>query len=166
MSDGRSDNPDRWGCFMLGTYIKLLLMALFWGGTFIAGRRLAQEVGPFSGAFLRFLVASVFLAAMTLRAEKRLPLPKRGHLIPLFLMGMTGIFLYNVFFLKGLKLIEAGRASIIIANNPIFIAIMSALIFHDRLNLLKVAGILISVSGAVTVITHGEFLAGLGGDLG
>ena len=151
---------------MLGTYIKLLLMALFWGGTFIAGRRLAQEVGPFSGAFLRFLVASVFLAAMTLRAEKRLPVPKRGHLIPLLLMGMTGVFLYNVFFLKGLKLIEAGRASIIIANNPIFIAIMSALVFHDRLNLLKVAGILISVSGAVTVITHGEFLSGLGGGLG
>lgn len=151
---------------MLSTYIKLLLMAFFWGGTFIAGRRLALEVGPFSGAFLRFLVASVFLAAITLRAEKGLPAPKPGHLIPLFLMGMTGIFLYNVFFLKGLKLIEAGRASIIIANNPIFIAIMSALIFRDRLNLLKVAGILISVGGAVTVITRGEFLSGLGGGLG
>jgi drug/metabolite transporter (DMT)-like permease len=151
---------------MLSTYIKLLLMALFWGGTFIAGRRLAMEVGPFAGAFLRFLVASVFLAAMTLRAEKRLPLPKRSHLIPLFLMGMTGVFLYNVFFLKGLKLIEAGRASIIIASNPIFIAVMSALIFHDRLNRLKVAGILISVSGAVTVITRGEFQSGLGAGVG
>jgi len=151
---------------MLSTYIKLLLMALFWGGTFIAGRRLALEVDPFSGAFLRFLVASFFLVAIALRMEKRLPLPRRGHLIPLFLMGMTGIFLYNVFFLKGLKLIEAGRASIIIANNPIFIALMSALFFRDRLNLLKVAGILISVSGAVTVITRGEFLAGLGGGFG
>jgi drug/metabolite transporter (DMT)-like permease len=151
---------------MLSTYIKLLLMALFWGGTFIAGRRLAMEVGPFAGAFLRFLVASVFLVAMTLRAEKRLPLPKRSHLIPLFLMGMTGVFLYNVFFLKGLKLIEAGRASIIIASNPIFIAVMSALIFHDRLNRLKVAGILISVSGAVTVITRGEFQSGLGAGVG
>jgi drug/metabolite transporter (DMT)-like permease len=151
---------------MLSTYIKLLLMALFWGGTFIAGRKLAAEVGPFCGAFLRFFVASVFLVAMMLRTEKGLPVPKRGHLIPLFLMGMTGIFLYNVFFLKGLKLIEAGRASIIIANNPIFIAIMSALIFRDRLNLLKAAGILISVCGAVTVITRGDFSAGLGGGLG
>ncbi len=151
---------------MLITYIKLLLMAVFWGGTFIAGRRLAAEVGPFSGAFLRFLIASIFLVAFTFRIERRLPLPKQRHLIPLFVMGMTGVFLYNVFFLKGLKLIEAGRASIIIANNPIFIAVMSALIFGDRLNLLKVAGILVSVSGAVTVITRGEFLAGLGGGVG
>jgi drug/metabolite transporter (DMT)-like permease len=151
---------------MLSTYIKLLLMAVFWGGTFIAGRKLAMEVGPFSGAFLRFLVASLFLVAVTLGMEKKLPLPKRRHLLPLFLMGMTGVFLYNVFFLKGLKLIEAGRASIIIANNPIFIALMSALIFRDRLNLLKVIGILISVGGAVTVITRGEFLAGMSGGFG
>jgi drug/metabolite transporter (DMT)-like permease len=151
---------------MLSTYIKLLLMAVFWGGTFIAGRKLAMEVGPFSGAFLRFLVASLFLVAVTLGMERKLPLPKRRHLLPLFLMGMTGVFLYNVFFLKGLKLIEAGRASIIIANNPIFIALMSALIFRDRLNLLKVIGILISVGGAVTVITRGEFLAGMSGGFG
>lgn len=151
---------------MLSTYIKLFLMAVFWGGTFIAGRRLAMEVGPFTGAFLRFLVASVFLVAFTWGMEKKLPLPKRRQLIPLLLMGMTGVFLYNVFFLKGLKLIEAGRASVIIANNPIFIALMSALIFRDRLNPLKVVGILISVGGAVTVITRGDFPAGLGGGFG
>ncbi len=151
---------------MVYTYLKLLLMAVFWGGTFIAGRRLAMEVGPFSGAFLRFLVASIFLVAFTLRIERRLALPKPHLLFPLFLMGMTGIFLYNVFFLKGLKLIEAGRASIIIANNPIFIAILSALIFRERLNLMKVTGILISVAGAITVITRGDFVSGLGGGFG
>lgn len=151
---------------MVSTYLKLLLMAFFWGGTFIAGRKLAMEVGPFCGAFLRFLVASIFLAAFALRMEKPLRLPRRKHLVTLFLMGMTGIFLYNVFFLKGLKLVEAGRASIIIANNPIFIALMSALIFHDHLNILKVAGILISVSGAVIVVTRGQVLAGLGAGFG
>lgn len=152
--------------FMFSTYLKLFLMAVFWGGTFIAGRRLAMEVGPFSGAFLRFLIASICLVAFTFHFERRLPLPGKRQLIPLFLMGMTGVFLYNVFFLKGLRLIEAGRASIIIANNPIFIAIMSALIFRDRLNPLKVAGILISVTGAVIVITRGQLSAGLGGGFG
>jgi drug/metabolite transporter (DMT)-like permease len=146
---------------MVATYLKLFLMAVFWGGTFIAGRRLALEVGPYSGAFLRFLIASACLLALTLRIEGKMPRPRKGQLLTLLLMGLTGVFLYNVFFLKGLKLIEAGRASIIIANNPIFIAVMSALIFRDRLNGLKVAGILISVTGAVVVITRGELSAGL-----
>jgi drug/metabolite transporter (DMT)-like permease len=151
---------------MFTTHLKLFMMAAFWGGTFIAGKRLAMEVGPYSGAFLRFLVASICLVAITLRMEKRLPRPGKEQLLPLLLMGLTGVFLYNVLFLKGLKLIEAGRAAIIIASNPIFIAIVSALVFRDRLNPLKVSGILISVAGAVTVITRGQFLAGLGGGLG
>ena len=41
-------------------YLKLLLTAVFWGGTFVAGRSLAQNVGPYSAAFLRFAVASAF----------------------------------------------------------------------------------------------------------
>ena len=146
--------------------IKLLLMAMFWGGTFIAGRKLALEVGPFSGAFMRFLVASVLLAGIMLRSERRFALPGKSQIIPLFLMGMTGIFLYHFFFLKGLRIIEAGRASIIIANNPIFIALFAALIFGDRLSLIKGAGILLSVAGAVTAITRGNLLAGLSGGFG
>jgi drug/metabolite transporter (DMT)-like permease len=151
---------------MLATYVKLLLMAVFWGGTFIAGKVLSQSVGPFSGSFLRFAVASLFLAALTLKMERRLTLPSPRNLVLLSVMGMTGVFAYNVFFLKGLKLIEAGRASIIIANNPIFIALMAAVFFRERLNFLKIAGILISVSGAVTVITRGDPGALLVGDIG
>jgi drug/metabolite transporter (DMT)-like permease len=150
----------------MSIYVKLVLTSVFWGGTFIAGRKLAFEVQPFSGAFLRFFVASIFLTAIAARVEKGLTRPVRKHLFLLFLMGMTGIFLYNVLFLKGLKLIEAGRASILIANNPIFIALMSALVFRERLNLLKILGILISVAGAVTVITRGDFLTGIGAGFG
>lgn len=147
-------------------YAKLLLTAVFWGGTFIAGRVLAEHVGPFTGAFLRFAVACVFLLALTLRAEKGLPLPPRRDLLPLLLMGLSGIFGYNYFFLKGLKFVEAGRASIIIACNPIAIALMAALIFRERLTLLKVGGILVSIAGAVTVITRGSFDLVLGGGFG
>ena len=53
------------------TYLKLLLTAFFWGGTFIAGRSLAGLVGPFSAAFLRFAVASVFLAGSPSRPMNR-----------------------------------------------------------------------------------------------
>jgi drug/metabolite transporter (DMT)-like permease len=151
---------------LLSTYLKLLLTAVFWGGTFIAGKNLAQHVGPLTGAFLRFLVASVLLTALTLRQEKKLILPRCNTLLRLLLMGMTGIFLYNFFFLKGLKLIEAGRASIIVATNPIFITLVTAVFFRERLNLLKLAGILVSVAGAVTVITRGELATAIGGNFG
>ena len=54
-------------------YVKLLFTAVFWGGTFIAGRILAAEVAPFSASFLRFAVATVCLAVITWRIEERFP---------------------------------------------------------------------------------------------
>jgi drug/metabolite transporter (DMT)-like permease len=138
-------------------YLKLFLMAVFWGGTFIAGKVAAQRVGPFSAAFLRFAIASVLLCLVAVRLEGRLPALRRHQLLPVFLLGMTGVFAYNVFFFKGLKLIEAGRAAIIIANNPICIALFSALLFRERLTPLRLTGILISISGALLVITRGDW---------
>ena len=138
-------------------YVKLLLTAIFWGGTFIAGKIIAQRVGPYSAAFLRFAIASVFLCLTAIKMEGRLPALRLRHLFPIFLLGMTGVFAYNVFFFKGLKLIEASRASIIIANNPIFIALFSALLFRERLTSARLAGILISIAGAVLVITRGDW---------
>ncbi len=137
-------------------YVKLLLTAFFWGGTFIAGRQVAATVGPFSASFLRFAVASVFLLVFTWKIEGKIPIITRRQIIPALLLGMTGVFAYNVLFFKGLQLIEAGRAAVIIANNPVFIAIFSALLFKERLNWIRSTGILISVTGAIVVISRGH----------
>lgn len=147
-------------------YLKLVLTAIFWGGTFIAGRVVAQRVSPFSAAFFRFAIASACLLAYLLWKERRLPsVPKRQWGL-LLLLGLTGIFAYNVFFLKGLKLIEAGRASVIVANNPILIALLSAYFFKDRLTPTRLAAIALSVSGAILVITHGNPLSIAQGGIG
>ena len=147
-------------------YCKLLLTAVLWGGTFIAGRNLAGHVGPYSAAFLRFLTASVFLLLFTVKSEGRLPRLERGQLLPVFLLGMTGIFTYNVFFFKGLALIHAGRASLIVATCPVFITVLSALIFRERITWNKGIGVVLSVSGALIVISRGDlstiFASGLG----
>jgi len=147
-------------------YIKLLLTAVFWGGTFVAGRSLVQNVGPFSAAFCRFAVASLILIVLTWKTEGKIPVLKKGQILPVLLLGFTGVFSYNLFFFKGMKLIEAGRAAIIIANNPIFIAIFSAVFFKEKLNALKITGILLSVSGAVIAISRGDVQQILQGGLG
>lgn len=137
-------------------YAKLLLTAFFWGGTFIAGRSLSENIGPFSASFLRFLIASFFLILFCTKIEGGFPDIKKRQVPGLILLGLTGIFAYNVFFFKGLKLIEAGRASLIIANNPVFITLLSACLFKEKLSGLKLGGISISVFGALVVISKGN----------
>ncbi len=127
---------------------------------------MAKDVGPFAASFLRFAIASVFLLFITWRVDGKLPAIKRAQIIPVILLGMTGVFAYNVLFFKGLKIIEAGRASLIIANNPIFITLFASYFFKEKLNPIKVTGIIISVIGAIIVISRGNFIEFLNGNVG
>jgi drug/metabolite transporter (DMT)-like permease len=147
-------------------YLKLLLTAIFWGGTFVAGRLVAQNMGPYSIAFLRFTIASALLLLLTWRIEGKLPRPRSPQIIPVILLGITGIFIYNAMFFKGLKMIEASRASLIIATCPIFITICSAIFLKEKINLAKSLGIAVSVCGAIIVISEGNIGRVLEGGLG
>ena len=141
---------------MIQIRIKLFLTAIFWGGTFIAGRVVTKHMGPFSAAFLRFFIASVFLVAFTWKTERKIPLLTQRQMLFLTLLGLSGIFAYNYFFFSGLKSVHAGRAAIIIANNPIFISLFSVIIFREKVTSLKVMGILLSVSGAIWALSRGD----------
>ncbi len=147
-------------------YFKLLLTALLWGGTFVAGRMLSAAVLPCSASFLRFALAAVLLLIMTGILEGKFPLLQKKQIIPVILLGLTGVFTYNIFFFSGLKIISAGRASLIIATNPIFITLLSALFFKEKLNPIQIAGICLSVSGALIVISKGDFAQILNSGLG
>jgi drug/metabolite transporter (DMT)-like permease len=148
------------------TYIKLFMTAVFWGGTFIAGKIVAKDALPFCASFLRFAIASVFLVLITLRVEGKLHKIDRSLLIPICLLGLTGVFAYNAFFFKGLQTIDAGRAALIIALNPVMISFFSAIFFKEELTIIKIIGILLSVTGALTVVSRGNPLHLFQGHLG
>ena len=141
-------------------------MAILWGGTFIAARVVAQDVGPFSASFLRFAIASIFLVFITIRLEGKIPRLKKHQILPVILLGMTGVFAYNFFFFSGLKTVTASRASIVIAMNPIFIALFAYTFFKEKLTGINVVGILLCVSGAIIVISKGNPLGIIQGGLG
>jgi drug/metabolite transporter (DMT)-like permease len=147
-------------------YLKLIMTAIIWGGTFVAGRVLAREVGPFSAAFLRFVVASALLYGFVLQSHGKLPPLKRNQILPAVLLGFTGIFSYNYCFFSGLQTVTASRASLIIATNPVVIALFAAVLFREKLTLYKLLGIVLSVSGAFTVISHGHPLQVVHGGVG
>lgn len=137
-------------------YVKLLATAFLWGGTFIAGRALAGHVTPASAAFLRFAVATLCLHLLAWRIDGGLPRLRPGQAVGVALAGLTGVFSYNLFFFTGLTHLSAGRASLIIATNPVCIALASAALFGERLHGPRIAGILLSATGAMVVITRGR----------
>ena len=148
------------------TYLKLLAVACFWGGTFVAGRFLAGAAHPVSAAFFRFAIASTCLLLAVWKVEGRLPKLDLRQTLTVAALGLTGVFAYNLFFFNGLTLIGAGRAALIIALNPVAITLCSALIYREKLPLSRMLGIPLSVFGALVVITRGHPLMILSGGIG
>ncbi|VVO42824.1 DMT family transporter [Pseudomonas fluorescens] len=133
-------------------YLKLAAVTMIWGGTFVAGRFLADSLNPLLAASLRFLLAS--LALLLFMAVARIPLarPNRKQWLQLMVLGFFGIFFYNLCFFYGLQYINASRASLIVALNPAVIALASWLLFQERLSRVKLFGIGICLAGAGLVI--------------
>ncbi|MCW6038259.1 DMT family transporter [Spirulina subsalsa FACHB-351] len=137
-------------------YFKLVATAIIWGGTFIAGRIVVQALHPFSAAFCRFALASFCLVLLTYHVEQKLPRVRWSQVIGLVVLGLSGVFAYNTFFFWGLQTTPASRASLIIALNPIAVALASAIFLRYRLSSLQIFGILLSFSGAAFIIAQGN----------
>lgn len=151
-------------------YAQLVASMALWGGTWIAGRVLAQSLHPMSSALLRFVLASAYLLLVCRKTDGRFPRLEKDQLLPVCFLGLTGVFLYSIFFFNGLRSVPAGRAALIVACIPVCIAAASALLYKERFGPQRVCGTLLSLFGVSVVIADGNPLALLqggvnGGDL-
>ena len=132
--------------------LMMIAVAFIWGGTFIAGRQLAVEVPPLLSAFFRFFIACIVLSFFSPPKRKHIQLIKEQHWKRIFLMGLAGVFFYNICFFYGFQFISASRGSLIVALNPAVIGLVSFLFFKEKIGFIRWLGIIISLIGVSIVI--------------
>ena len=137
-------------------YAKLVLMALFWSGVFPAIRIVLESLGLFSSVFLRFSAAALVLLALLWWREGRLRRLTPREAVLVVGLGLLGIAVYNSLFTAGLSLVEASRAALIVPTNPAFTALFAAWLLKERIGRARVAGITLSVMGALWVLCRGD----------
>jgi drug/metabolite transporter (DMT)-like permease len=148
------------------TYVKLVLTMFFWGGTWVAARIVVQEVPPLAAAVWRFLFALVTLLAFLLWHYRRLMPLTRREFWQVLALGATGIFLYNVCFMFGMRHIAAGRGALVVALNPVIVTLGAWLVLGEAMTRVKALGSALALLGCLTVIGKGSPLAPLAGDVG
>lgn len=139
----------------ISVYVRLALVAVAWGGTFIAGRSLAG-VAPMFSACLRFVLASAALSLFLLLSGKGFRRVNVRQAIVVTLLGFCGIFSYSFFFFSGLQYISASRAALIVALNPAVMTLIAYLFYRERVTALKVLGIVLCFCGVALVVGGGE----------
>ena len=147
-------------------YSKLVLVAIIWGGTFIAGRVAATEMPAPTAALWRYLIACGALLLLSWRLEGGLPVLSRQQWVGVILLGMTGVAAYNLLFMFGLERVPASRGSLIMAFNPVATLLGAALFLGEPLTRYRVAGILLALLGVSIVLGHGHPLQLFTGHVG
>lgn len=106
---------------------------------------------PFAFNALRFPIASVALLAVLL-ARGALIMPDLEDVPRVIVLGLLGNVVYQVGFIIGIDRTLAGNASLLLATTPIWTAVLSAGVGHERLKGAFWLGLMGAITGMVLVV--------------
>ncbi|WVX84051.1 DMT family transporter [Niallia oryzisoli] len=136
-------------------YVLLLLTCLFWAGNFVVSKSLVEHASPVILTTLRWMIAVVCLVPLVWWKEKKL-LPPRNALVPLFLMGLTGVVLFNLLQFLALEQTTATNVGLISTLNMISIAVCSFVFLKEKINRLQFVSMIFSLFGVLLVLSKGK----------
>ncbi|WP_214484336.1 DMT family transporter [Bacillus sp. SM2101] len=132
-------------------YTKIFLAMAIVGSSVVFGKLIISSFPVFLASELRFLVATIILVPFLLLQEKQFPSIRLKDLFILFFQAFTGVFLFNIFMLYGLKYTTAIEAGIITSTLPAVIGLVSFLFLKERLSRTKGLGIIFAVLGVLLI---------------
>ncbi|MBE7102519.1 DMT family transporter [Bacillus cereus] len=138
-------------------YAQLLGFAIFTGGTFNASKYAVQYFEVIHIAAWRFGIAAlVMLCLLKIRKDFEKEVWKQNFVYYL-LLGIVGVFGFNVFFFLGMKNTEAINGSLIMATNPLVTTLLASVILREKIVKRQAIGMLLALLGVVFVLTQGSF---------
>jgi drug/metabolite transporter (DMT)-like permease len=164
----------------------LLSMVLIWAGNYSLVKAVVSEIPPLAFNALRLAVASAVFGAGWLVSLRLDPVARRGGvsgaaasvlstrtrlsrrdwavIAGLSLVGHCG---YQLCFITGIARTTAANSALISGGSPVAIALLSALVGHERISRVHWLGAALSLAGIYLVAGRGARLDGssLGGDL-
>ena len=135
----------------------LCLAMLGWAGNTIAGRLSTGEISPMMVVSLRWFIITLFLLLLLNKGIANSFIAIKGKILWLLLMGGLGMTCFNSLFYIAAQNTSAINLGIIQGVMPAIILIGSVLFFKERVNIVKLFGLLISFFGVVIVVSKGDF---------
>lgn len=134
-------------------HLKLLFVAIVWGFSWSAGRILAQDIAPISGAWMRYVIAlACFFLYLKMTDNWRIPTKMEWKRI--IIIGFFSTFVYQALFMYGMKFTAAGDASLMITFNPIFTALLAVPFLDEKMNWRLATGLICGLIGVIILFLY------------
>lgn len=137
-------------------YIFLVLSVLFWSGNFITGRYISSSIEPMQLSFYRWFFVLILLLPYILINYKNLIRGFKKDSLLLIVFGAFGIAGFNTFLYYGLQTTTATNALLINSSTPIFIILISSIIFRMLITKVQFFGVIVSTIGVLYLILKGD----------
>lgn len=136
----------------MSNFILFILIACFWGGSFLAIHPLVSQMPPLLAGSLRILVAILFLAVLMPIQKVKFKLPKEAR-VDVWWTGFVAFSLPFALLFWGEKSISAGLAGVLNGTVPIWVFILGSIFTpgQESITLRKVAGLLLGLGGVVSI---------------
>jgi len=132
--------------------IYLILAVTFWGLNFHFAKQMLSEASFLEAGFWRYAFGVLALFALSIKS-----LPKLTEFLKapkgLLLIGVIGLFGFNLLFFFGLLYTSPVNASLIVSLNPAMTLVFSYVILRTKITKFEIIGMLISLVGVIILLT-------------
>ncbi|WEA41538.1 DMT family transporter [Lysinibacillus fusiformis] len=134
----------------------MLVTSFLWGGNFVVAKTLVAHASPITLTTVRWFIAIIVLVPLVWWKEKKLVPPKQA-IVPLLLMGVTGVALFNIFQFLALERTTSTNAGLISTMNTISIALFSFVLLKEKITKWQLSAMVLSLFGVVLVLSKGNW---------
>jgi drug/metabolite transporter (DMT)-like permease len=149
--------------------IELLSVVLFWGLNFVIVKVVLEVMHPHVMNFFRLTVAAAVLTWIYWRrvggSTEAFWKPLKTDPGAIIRLTIVGWVLYQAAFITGLDKTSAGNGAIIMSSAPIWTALLSLTMGTEKLSAKAWFGLLVSITGTVTVVAFGTKELSMSSDL-
>jgi len=131
----------------------ITLFCLLWSFAFVAGKIAVTDCPPLLLLAARFTTAGVLILGISALRWDVWTLSRRD-VFAYALIGLANNALYLGLGYTGLQTVSAGLGALIVSANPIFTAVLAALLLNEPLTGRKVAGLLLGIAGVASIVWH------------
>ena len=137
-------------------YLLLFIQPIFMATNIIVARGGVEYVPPVSLAFWRWLTVFFILSPFFFEEIFKKKKDFNKEFWKLFFLGSMGCGVCGAFpFIAGMSTTMANMG-IIYTSSPIFIIILSVMLFKDKINFSRIIGLIICLVGVISIISKGK----------
>ena len=135
--------------------ICVVIAAVLWGINFHFAKIMLSEAHFIEAGFWRYILGVGVLVIFSLNSLPKFHTLKQ-HWGKLFLVGLVGLFGFNVFFFLALQYTSPLNAALIVSLSPIVTIMLSHFILKTPITKMQIVGAAIALSGALILLTKGN----------